>query len=132
MLELTNQDFQQHYDRLQSVKMRLGYILKETGDEDFYLTLCGVLDDIRFYHGPEGRHSVMEVELWYPRTPTDKGNKVEEIEIALMDVRASDGIRVGYDFDRDGWVIKQPTEEGGDHEETAFVKSWQRHSPRQP
>jgi hypothetical protein len=30
------------------------------------------------------------------------------VEIDLMDVRASDGLRVSYDFERDGWSIQQP------------------------
>ncbi len=68
-------------------------------------------------------------ELWYPRT---KGEPAF-INIGLVDVRASDGIRVHYDFDRDGWVIEQPTklcwksEEEPDMawKEVAFVRSWQ-------
>ena len=43
------------------------------------------------------------IDLWYPRLDEN----VKEIEIGLMDVRAADGILVSYDFERDGWVIKQ-------------------------
>jgi len=64
------------------------------------------------------------VDIWYPlRSPESC------VEISLVDIRASDGIRVSYDFDRDGWVIKQPTtnvdgEQTG-WQEVAFAKSWQ-------
>lgn len=29
-------------------------------------------------------------------------------EIHLMDTRASDGLRITYDFNRDGWSVQQP------------------------
>ena len=69
----------------------------------------------------------IDVELFYPRNSYEKA-----VEISLSDVRASDGIRVEYDFDRDGWVIMQPSQIscGPDEEfdeqwtETAFVQSW--------
>lgn len=68
------------------------------------------------------------VEMFYPRQE-DEPNCVE---IDLIDVRASDGIRVRYDFERDGWVIEQPTkfewkvDEQVDFgwKESAFVPSW--------
>jgi hypothetical protein len=67
-------------------------------------------------------------ELWYPRC-SDRPNA---IEIALVDVRASDGLRIEYDFERDGWSIKQPSKlEFDDGEnpndfwtEVAFCGSW--------
>lgn len=70
------------------------------------------------------------VDLWYPR---NEGMR-DKIEIGLMDVRASDGIRVSYDFDRDGWIIEQgsvwawgPEEKTDcDWQEVAFLKSWAR------
>lgn len=78
------------------------------------------------------------IELKYPRL---EGN-VTHLAIDLMDVRASDGIRISYDFDRDGWVIEQPkftmvdkgvdkngtklAEEIVDWKESAFVQSWAR------
>ena len=73
---------------------------------------------------------IKNVELWYPGV---EGN-FNAIEIDLICVRASDGILVEYDFDRDGWVISQPTVlewEVGDekcdpcYKEAAFVRSWQ-------
>jgi hypothetical protein len=69
------------------------------------------------------------VALWYPRTSETEPNA---IEIDLADVRASDGLRIDYDYDRDGWSIKQPTklefEQNEDPDlawsEVAFCKSW--------
>jgi hypothetical protein len=54
------------------------------------------------------------------------------VEIGLMDVRAADSIQVSYDFDRDGWVIKQASkfEWTADElmddgwTEVAFVQAW--------
>ena len=43
------------------------------------------------------------VNLWYPRC----AENAKWIVIDLVDVRASDGIRVSYDFERDGWKIEQ-------------------------
>ena len=69
------------------------------------------------------------VELLYPRS-----RPVKYIEIDLIDIRASEGIRVSYDFDRDGWIIEQPTilewdtddeEMDCGYKEVAFVQSWQ-------
>ncbi len=74
------------------------------------------------------RDRTLTVELFYPRQDDEPNG----IEIDLVDVRASDGIRVRYDFDRDGWVIEQPTRfewklyEQVDFgwKESAFVPSW--------
>lgn len=44
------------------------------------------------------------VDFWYCRSE----GAVRFLEIGLMDVRAADGIRVHYDFDRDGFVVCQP------------------------
>lgn len=72
-----------------------------------------------------------QVELWYPRV---NGNP-EYIEIDLSDVRAADGIRVSYDFDRDGWRIEQASKFefaaedkvcDPDWQEVAFVQAWAR------
>lgn len=68
------------------------------------------------------------VELWYPRSD----DRPDEINIDLVDVRASDGIKVSYDFDRDGWVVKQEkykqenghSQNTGEWLEVAFVQSW--------
>jgi hypothetical protein len=72
----------------------------------------------------------MKVELIYLRIV---GND-KYIQIDLSDVRASDGIRVSYDFDRDGWIIEQPTKLEWKADDTvcdpqwkevAFIQSWQ-------
>jgi hypothetical protein len=80
--------------------------------------------------------NVKLITLEYPRL-----NDVDTLEIDLCDVRASDGIRITYDFDRDGWVMWQPKgvemmhcdacdvhlmNSKGEEEwvEVAFAKSW--------
>lgn len=69
-------------------------------------------------------------EFEYPRID----EKINAIQVGLSDVRASDGIRIRYDFDRDGYVIAQPftkdkdmgtyTKQVTHWKETAFVQSW--------
>lgn len=75
-------------------------------------------------------NDTMQVNLEYPR---DRDEKF--IRIDLVDIRAADGIRISYDFERDGWKIEQASvfEWSGDDEEcdpdwqeVAFVKAWQR------
>ena len=72
------------------------------------------------------------VELIYPRLD----GHPSYVEVDLEDVRATDPIRITYDFDRDGWAIQQAktSEVATDHprvfqgvqdwHEVAFVKSW--------
>lgn len=80
---------------------------------------------------------VKTVDLWYPRLEDTErdDDQPQEVEIALMDVRAADDIRIKYDFERDGWVILQASRFvwSGDDEvcdpdwqEVAFIKAWQR------
>ena len=73
----------------------------------------------------------LHIDLWYPKGE----NEVKKFVIGLMDVRASDGIRVSYDYERDGWVIEQASTfqwEADDKvcdpdwQEVAFVQSWAR------
>lgn len=68
------------------------------------------------------------IELKYPLL-----NKIKFVEIDQMSVRASDGIRVTYDYDRDGWSIQQPKRLIGDigashvdykWTEVYFAQSW--------
>ena len=86
-------------------------------------------DGLRSFR-PHRERKVMHVELEYPRC---EGN-YNAIDISLCCIRASDGILVAYDFDRDGWVISQPTVLGWHpddkecdpcYKEVAFVQSWQ-------
>ncbi len=67
--------------------------------------------------------------LWYPRAEESR----KHVTIELMDVRAADDLRIEYDFDRDGYVIKQQRwaggmrSFGGDYEEwveVAFIEAW--------
>lgn len=61
---------------------------------------------------------------------------VDTLEVNLSDVRAADGLQISYDFDRDGWVVKQaskwewaaddPNCGDGDWQEVAFVQAWAR------
>lgn len=76
--------------------------------------------------------NILFVDIQYPRSPDAQ---VKKIEVNLEDVRAADGIRISYDFDRDGWVIEQASifewEEGEtdfdmDWQEVAFVQAWGR------
>ena len=72
------------------------------------------------------------IELSYPRCK----DQAKYIKVDLMDVRAADGIRISYDFDRDGWVIEQASnfawkglsmeECDRDWKEVAFVQAWGR------
>lgn len=75
------------------------------------------------------------VDLWYPRC---EGPRVAEVEVGLMDVRAADSIRITYDFERDGYSIKQAANfsweaddeaHDEDWQEVAFVKAWAREKP---
>ena len=46
----------------------------------------------------------LHFDLYYPR---NRG--IKHFVIGLMDVRAADAIRVSYDYDRDGYIIEQPS-----------------------
>lgn len=79
------------------------------------------------------RGDTLSVELMYPRN-----NEVRKVQIDLCDVRASDGILVEYDFERDGWSIKQASTFGwaaddkvmdSDWQEVAFIQAWGRKKP---
>ena len=74
----------------------------------------------------------LHVDLWYPRV---EDNPVDKIQVGLIDVRAADDIRIGYDFDRDGWVVEQASTfewEADDKvcdedwQEVAFIEAWGR------
>jgi hypothetical protein len=84
---------------------------------------------------PKGR---VHLELFYP--PRDAvteatRNKIHTIEVGLCDVRATDSIRIRFDFERSGWAIYQQVfwedPEGGsvddvDHwHEVSFIANWQ-------
>lgn len=71
----------------------------------------------------------LNVDIEYPRH-----RRLKYVRVGLCDVRAADDILIGYDFDRDGYVIHQQRRRrvgGGseplDHEqweEVAFIEAW--------
>lgn len=74
------------------------------------------------------------VDLMYPRI---EGN-ISQVEVGLCDVRAADSILIEYDFERDGYSIKQASTFSwdaddkicdSDWEEVAFVQAWAREKP---
>lgn len=60
------------------------------------------LDLIKSYMCDHG--GVIDVPLWYP----DVAGNARQLQIELYDVRAADDLRIGYDKDRDGWVVLRP------------------------
>ena len=68
------------------------------------------------------------IELMYPKKETT-------VEIGMCHVRAADSIKINYDFDRDGWSIKQASTFqwavddlvcDQDWQEVAFIAAWAR------
>lgn len=78
---------------------------------------------------------IVTLDLCYPR---NEGNATT-IELGLVDVRAADSIRITYDFDRDGWTIRQAAGRRFDvaadslvWQEVAFVQAWALSEPGEP
>lgn len=78
----------------------------------------------------EQHKNVLHTNIWYPRH-----NQINTIQVGLYDVRAADDIQISYDFDRDGWVVKQAStfqwdadDEvcNPDWQEVAFIQAWGR------
>ena len=76
-------------------------------------------------------NKTLSFDLFYPRN----GGNIDKVEIGLSDVRASDSILIEYDFDRDGWSIKQVSkfqreeddeEYDPDWQEVVFIQAWGR------
>lgn len=70
----------------------------------------------------------ISVEMTYPNI---NEHGIKYVEVDQESVRASDGIRLHYDYERDGWVIEQPTKLSWKDppydkgwKEAAFIKSW--------
>lgn len=86
------------------------------------------------------REGILGVDMWYPRLGVKDGQPREfdhpvSVEVGLSDVRAADSIRVEYDFERDGYSVKQASKFSWsaddekcdeDWREVAFVQSWAR------
>ncbi len=90
------------------------------------------IGDINFYP----YSATLDVDLWYPRVddPDRTPDHPVAVVVGLCDVRAADSIRIEYDFDRDGYVIKQATvfewvnSDGAcdpGWKEVAFIRAWQ-------
>jgi hypothetical protein len=76
----------------------------------------------------------ISVELFYPRLE----GHVNTVEVGMTDIRAADSIQISYDFERDGWVVKQAstfswdaddTDNDMDWQEVAFIQAWGRKKP---
>jgi len=74
--------------------------------------------------------NVLHAEIHYPRSTNALG-----VEVDLIDVRATDSIRVLYDHHRNGWVIQQASifewdiDDSicdPDWQEVSFIPSWAR------
>lgn len=91
------------------------------------------------YGGPMNYHlkkrgATLQLDITYPpRTDAEENpsNKVRFVEINQESVRASDGIRVHYDYDRDGFAVEQPRDtikiikrDGERVLETASIEEW--------
>lgn len=75
--------------------------------------------------------NLVNLDFYYPRSK----ESVDTLEVGLTDVRATDSIRIKYDFPRNGWVIYQPKttlvtvtsnylREETEWIESAFCPSW--------
>jgi len=86
-------------------------------------------------------NNVLSVDLWYPRLETKPGDEPRTpdhpvaVEVGLVDVRAADSIRIEFDFDRNGYVVKQAStfeweaddeKQDPDWQEVSFVPAWGR------
>jgi hypothetical protein len=71
------------------------------------------------------------IDLWYPSCD----GRQKYLDVGLVDVRSADGLRISYDFDRDGWKIEQASVfefecddkvQDAHWQEVAFIKAWAR------
>lgn len=82
------------------------------------------------------RDDTLSVVLTYPPRDNENPNKqVRYVEIDQESVRASDGVRLFYDYERDGFVVQQASRFAWnmgdkvcdpDWQEVAFIQSWAR------
>ena len=91
----------------------------------------------------ERKGDTLSVELVYPPRDgqADQGAKVRYAYVNQESGRASDGIRIHYDYLRDGFVIEQASTfswQAGDQvrdmdwQEVAFIESWARDKTEAP
>jgi hypothetical protein len=72
----------------------------------------------------------IHLDLWHPR----EEGAPSKLELGLVDDHPVDSLLVEYDFDRDGWSIRQASQFPGPVDDThglewaevAFVKAWGR------
>lgn len=78
------------------------------------------------------RGDELHVEVTYPQVT--KGG-VTKVVVDQESVRSTDGVRLSYDYERDGWIIEQQSrfawraddmECDPDWQEVAFIQSWAR------
>jgi len=83
------------------------------------------------------RNNEIEIRLTYPNVPHEHGN-VMYVLVNQESVRASDGVRLHYDYQRDGFVIEQAQVfewDASDRicdpkwKEVAFIESWALETP---
>ena len=80
------------------------------------------------------RGDTLAIEINYPRN-----NEIQKVLIGLCDVRAADSILIEFDFERNGWLIRQDKTEDKDQfmdvieekVEVAFIPAWNELTPSQ-
>jgi hypothetical protein len=95
---------------------------------------------------PSRMADTLEVCITYPAYTDAENNgggggkqQIRYVEVTMESVRATDGFRTYYDFERDGFVIQQASKfswsiddpmRDPDWQEVAFIQSWARDSER--
>ena len=79
------------------------------------------IEGLRVAVYPKHSH-VAVIDLQYPRNSPPR---VTTLEVGLEDVRAADSIQVSYDFDRDGWIVKQAGGWNRDQSKPGDQMDWQ-------
>ena len=104
------------------------------------------IHESEYGRGPNNFHvtkngDTLEVDLTYPPRSDEENNnnQCRYVHVDQESVRASDGIRLHYDYARDGFVIEQASTfewEADDQvcdpdwREVAFIRSWARDKER--
>ena len=93
-----------------------------------------IIEDYKLGISLDVSEETANFEFLYPPYETEPvGEKVRYLTVGISTVRASDGIRIHYDFERDGYSIEQPQQLAWSADgkvcdekwtETAFVQSW--------
>ena len=97
-------------------------------DADEVTLLEAELERLRVELAAKASERPTSIDLWYPNV---EGNP-KSVTVCLVTVRAANDLNIGYDFSRDGWVVKmQPSRDGdgmmedvGEPIEVAFVDAW--------